>query len=102
MMEPTNEHHGREREIKMSTLAYERSLAACVEAFDQATHSGASIAKVAPEHLGKIIAAAKSAEPFQFHAAPNSFLSTDSGCTEAVICDADVQMVRKAHGWESE
>ena len=34
--------------------------------------------------------------PFRFVSSPNEFQSDDGGCTEANICDADVQAARAA------
>ena len=34
--------------------------------------------------------------PFRFVSSPNEFQSDDGGCTEAIICDADVQAARAA------
>ena len=38
----------------------------------------------------------EAAEPFTFSTYPGKFQSDDGGCTEAIICDEDVQKLRAA------
>ena len=38
----------------------------------------------------------EAAEPFTFSTYPDKFQSDDGGCTEAIICDEDVQKLRAA------
>ena len=38
----------------------------------------------------------EAAEPFTFSTYPDNFQSDDGGCTEAIICDEDVQKLRAA------
>ena len=48
------------------------------------------------DDLRALLVAYKALEPFEFAAYPSMFQSPDGGCTEVIICDADVQAARAA------
>ena len=56
-------------------------------------HHLRSISKTKNEEISRL---RKAAEPFTFSTYPDKFQSDDGGCTEVIICDEDVQKLRKA------